>query len=60
VLDNDRAVVFVHAPREIAATAELAGALKARMLALHQKTVDEVYWQFAPAPAAAVTATAHG
>jgi solute carrier family 30 (zinc transporter), member 9 len=60
VLDNDRAVVFVHAPHEIAATAEVAAALKARMLALHQKTVDEVYWRFAPASAAAVTATAHG
>jgi solute carrier family 30 (zinc transporter), member 9 len=56
VLDNDRAIVFVSTPREVGASAAIADALKAHMIDVHGKTVDEVYWRFASTQVAA----AHG
>lgn len=48
VLDHDRAIVFVHARREIESTSKVAEALRMRMFESHQKIVDKIYWRFAP------------
>ena len=56
VLDNDRAIAFVKTAQEITGSAQIAEALKAHMIEQHGKTVDEVYWRFAPGAGTA----AHG
>ncbi len=49
-------VGLVKTGQEITGSAAIAEALKAHMVELHGKTVDEVYWRFASAPGDA----AHG
>lgn len=62
VLDDDHAVVFVRAlpgstrPFDTADSYALGETLKAHVLAGDGKTIDEVYWKFALAPARSPTA----
>jgi solute carrier family 30 (zinc transporter), member 9 len=46
VLDDDRAVVFVRAEREVAGSYGLGEALKAHLGASAGKKIDAVYWKF--------------
>lgn len=46
VLDDDRAVVFVRADREVAGSYGLGEALKAHLGASAGKKIDAVYWKF--------------
>jgi zinc transporter 9 len=46
VLDDDRAVVFVQAAREVAGSHALGEALKSHLRDEHGKTADAVYWKF--------------
>ncbi len=46
VLDNDRAVVFVRAARDVPQSHALGVALRDAMAAAHGKRVDQVYWKF--------------
>ena len=46
VLDNDRAVVFVRAPNEVAQSRGLGNDLIEHMRKTAGKTVDTVFWQF--------------
>jgi zinc transporter 9 len=48
VLDNDRAVVFIHAAHEISGSDAIGEALKRAMRDALGKTIDTVYWRFAP------------
>ena len=52
VLDNDRAVAFVHAVRDLRDTDTLGAALTAAMRESRGKTVDAVYWNLAGVPSA--------
>ncbi len=51
VLDDDRAIVFVGATREVPQSYALGDALKAHLKSGHGKTVDAVYWKFRTGPA---------
>jgi len=61
VVDDDHAVVFLRArsggarPFDTSDSYALGEALKAHVLATADKTIDEVYWKFPPAPAPAGT-----
>jgi zinc transporter 9 len=46
VLDDDRAIVFVRAAREVPDSFAVGEALKAHLKADHGKRVDAVYWKF--------------
>jgi solute carrier family 30 (zinc transporter), member 9 len=46
VLDDNRAIVFVRATREVPQSFALGGALRAHLKDVHGKTVDAVYWKF--------------
>jgi zinc transporter 9 len=50
VLDNDRAIVFVRATREVPQSFALGEALKSHLKDGHGKTVDAVYWKFRTGP----------
>jgi hypothetical protein len=47
ILDDDRAVVFVRAWHDVRDSFAVGEALKAQ-LAATGKTIDAVYWKFAP------------
>jgi solute carrier family 30 (zinc transporter), member 9 len=51
VLDDDRAIVFVRATREVPQSFTLGEALKSHLKDGHGKTVDAVYWKFRTGPA---------
>jgi divalent metal cation (Fe/Co/Zn/Cd) transporter len=53
VLDNDRAVAFVRAQRDVAQSHAVGEAMKEAMREAAGKRVDQVYWKFATADAAA-------
>ena len=46
MLDDDRAVVFVRADREVAGSFGLGEALKAHLGDSAGKKIDAVYWKF--------------
>lgn len=48
LLDDDRAIVFVHADVAVADSRTVGDQLK-KAIAARGKTIDAVYWQFAPA-----------
>jgi len=50
VLDEDRAVVFIRAAREVSDSFALGEALKAHLRDAHGKTADAVYWKFRAGP----------
>ena len=50
VLDDDRAVVFIRAAREVGDSYALGEALKTHLRGEHGKTADAVYWKFRAGP----------
>ncbi len=52
LVDDRRAVVFVHARDEVPRSHALGQALKAHLESDHDRTVDAVYWKFRNNPAA--------
>jgi hypothetical protein len=48
ILDNERAILFVHATAEVPQSFALGEALKLQLKDRHGKTVDAVFWKFMP------------